>query len=347
MYYQRILLERGCTTLLVMLSAMTTLQGAELALRSASHRTLNINPSELGGVAHYGANHTTYFLHTERGVVHRIGDNERSLTSIQLQPPPEAEGAAMFYSDIAVDATGRMFVAATWTRKPRGGGAGVLVYDAQGNYERSIVLSPRTNIRHLALDKSGNIFVLGVDPSYFKGASNLCLLVHKYGPDGKRLTAFSGCPIPPNERTESRWRDLNFEVDRGSLWLEDGKLYQVLPVSRLVRVFEPQTGMAVAEVSLRPPQSEEVGSTTTGPGIAWRVISRGHDGFLVVWSATTDSGRTSYVTAHDQSGVAIASWRNPFTVGMPVATATNGQVLVLAPERDGTVGLLRGVVETQ
>lgn len=329
--------------------AVSTSLAAELTIREISHRPLNIRPADLGGVVQYGANRKTYFLHTGHGVVHRIGDDEESLVRVPLQSPPESADAELSYSDIAINTEGHMFVAATWTRKPNGGGAGVLVYDRDGHYERTIVLSPRTNIRHLAIDASGNMFVLGIDPGYFKGVTNLCLLIHKYTPDGNRVTAFSGCPIPQGDRTATgpQWEQLSFEVDRGSLWLEDGRLYHVLPASRTIRVFDPVTGLAVSEISLQPPQFEHLGITATGPGVAWRVLSRGRDGFLVVWSIPTTMGRTSLVGAHDRSGAARSGWQAPLRTGMPVASGPNGHVFVLSPQRDGTVSLLRGVIHTE
>ncbi|HYL73691.1 MAG TPA: hypothetical protein VEU96_05770 [Bryobacteraceae bacterium] len=318
---------------------------AELAIRPSSHRRLNVKPAELGGVVYYGPNRTTYFLHSQ-GVVHRIGDDDESLVRIPLQSAPEGVNSQVLYSDIAVDSKGQMFVAATWTRRPNGGGAGILVYDSDGRYQRSIVLSPRSNIRHLAIDPSGNIFVLGIDPGYFRGAGNSCFLIHKYTPDGSRVNAFSACPIPPGDRTleGGAWDLLTFEVDRGSLWLENGKLYHVLPANHVIRVFDPVTGVGIGEIPLQPPQPEALGTVAAGPSAAWRVLSRGRDGFLVVWSTPTGAGRASVVTAHDRNGAATAGQRTPSRIGMPVASAFNGHVFLLTPQPDGTVSLLRGAV---
>jgi hypothetical protein len=326
------------------LCAACALFSADLAVRPASYRQLKTTSSELGGVVHYGQNHATYFLHSS-GLVHRIGDNDETIARMRLQPPPEGANAQVLYSDIAVDSKGGMFVGATWTRQPSGGGAGVLVYDTEGRYERTIVLSPRSNMRHLAMDASGNLFVLGIDPGYFRGVSNLCLLVHKYSPDGNRVTAFSSCPIPAGDRSVQgpAWEQLSFEVDRGSLWIENGKLYHVLPSSGVIRVFDPTTGLGLGEIALRLPQSDELASLATGPSVAWRVLSRGSDGFLVVWSVPTAAGRTSVLVTHDRSGKPTGP-RSRVRTGMPVASAPNGHIFFLSPQPDGTVGLLRGLV---
>lgn len=330
----------------ILLGTAAATSAAELAIRQISHRPLNIRPADLGGVVQYGPNHATYFLHSGQGVVHRIADGEESLVRIPLQAPPESADADLLYSDLAINSEGEMFVAATWTRKGSGGGAGVLVYDRDGHYLRTVVLSPRTNIRHLAIDASGNMFVLGIDPAYFKGASNLCLLVHKYSPEGNRVTAFSGCPIAAGDRTVNgpQWDLLSFEVDRGSLWIDNGKLYHVLPSSRVIRAFDTVTGVAVGETTLQPPELDDPGTAATGPAVAWRVLPRGPDGFLVVWSVPTAMGRTSFVAAHDRSGAAKSGWHAPLRTGMPVASAPNGHVFVLNPQRDGTVSLVRGFI---
>jgi hypothetical protein len=341
-------LPRKLIVLAALFGIAGTLVAAELVISRVSHRPLNIRPADLGGVVQYGPNGSTYFLHTGRGIVHRIGDAEASLVSVPLEPAPESANAEVSFMDMAIDSRGQMFLAAIWTQKPKGGGAGVLVYDAAGHYQRTIVLKPQVSIRHLAMDAAGNLFVLGIDPAYFKGFTNLCALVHKYTPDGQRVLTFSGCPIPTGERavTGPPWEQLSFEVDRGSIWIQDGRLYQVLPAGRAVRVFDSVTGIALSETSLHPPPSDGL-TVATGPSVAWRVVPLGERGYLVVWSVPTTMGRTSFVSAHDRNGAPTTGWNAPLRVGMPVAAAPNGNAFVLAPERDGTVSLLRGTVRAE
>ena len=331
------------------LLGIVTLCAAELSLRRSAYRSLHIRPSDLGGVATYGPDSAVYFLHTGNAVVHRIADGDEAPLRIALEPAAESATAVVnLMPDLAVDPAGRMFIPAMWTRKPKGGGAGVLVYTAAGRYERTIVLAPQVNIRHLAMDAAGNMFVLAIDPDYYKSLSNLCLLIHKYAPDGRRITAFSACPIPAGDRSVGpQWEQLSFEVDRGSIWIQDGRLYHALPASRVVRVFDPTTGMALSETLLEPPPVEGVELGASRLIDAWRVLPRGQGAYLVVWSIRTGLGRNNFIAAHDRKGSPMTARISPLRAGMPIASAPNGQVFVLAPQPDGTVGLMRGVVQIE
>jgi hypothetical protein len=342
-------LHKRLTRLAAMSGMAATLCPAEFTIHRVSHYPLHIRPADLGGVVTYGPDAAVYFLHTGNAVVHRISDGDGALVRIPLEPAAESATAVVnLMADMAVDATGQMFIPAMWTRKPKGGGAGVLVYTAAGHYERTIVLAPQVNIRHLAMDPAGNIFVLGIDPSYYKGLSNLCLLIHKYAPDGTRISAFSGCPIPAGDRSLGpQWERLSFEVDRGSIWIQDGRLYHALPSSRAVRVFDPNTGIAIGETLFEPPPVEGVEISASGTSDAWRVLPRGHDAYLVVWSVRTGVGRNNFVAAHDRKGSPVTTRISPMREGMPVASASNGQVFFLAPQPDGTVTLVRGVVQIE
>jgi len=333
-----------------MLGIVGTLCASELIMQHVSHRTLNIRPTDVGGVVKRGPNGSTYFLSVTRGVVHRAGDGQESLVRIPLESPPESATARVnFMEDMAIDSAGRIFVPAIFTRTPKGGDAAVVVYDAGGHYQRTILLAPRANIRHLALDTSGNIFVLGIDPGYYRGGTNSCLLVHKYTPDGERVTAFSSCPITPGERDLSgpEWDRLSFEVDRGSIWIRNGRLYHVLPTSRVVREFDSVTGVGLSETSLQLPRTGEVSLGDIDSAVAWRVLPMGH-GYLVLWSAGTSTLRTSFLSAHDAKGVAATpASRTPLSQGIPVATDARGQLFLLSRESDGTVGLLRSAVRIE
>jgi len=342
--------------LLALLGLVGALCASEIVMNHVSHRPLNVRPENLGGVTKRGSGGSTYFMSVVRGVVHRFGDNGEPIVSFQLEPPPESASAKVdFMEDMAIDSAGRIFVPAIFSRKPRGGSAVVIVYDAGGHYQRTIVLAPRANIRHLALDASGNIFVLGIDPGYFLGATNSCLLVHKYTPDGERVTAFSGCPIAPGERPIAggpQFEQLNFEVDRGSIWVKNGRLYQVLPASRVVRVFDTVTGVGLSETSLQLPGPGEVSPSDVDSAVAWRVLPMGQHGYLVLWSgqwkAQSSMAPKRFLSAHDEKGTALtpASYA-PFSRGIPVAADVEGQIFILGPERDGTAGLSRSVVRIQ
>ena len=323
-----------------------------LKLHRLSQRTLNVRGNELGGVARRGLNRASYFFSVERHVVHRVSDDDSSLTRITLEPPPEsAKATVQMMQDIAIDSSGRMFVPAIWHFSPRGGGAGVLVYGPDGRYERTISLTPRTNVRHLALDASGYLFVLGVDPEYFRGQVTTCFLVHKYTLDGRRVSAFSACPLASGERSTSgqRWDDLNFEIDRGSLWVQAGRVYHVLPAAHVIRVFDGLTGTAIDETRLEEPRlSDALDNTRTG-AVAWRVLPVGAEDYLVLWSLKTSTGgRTRTLSAHRKDGAILGEDLQPvFQNGVPVIADETGHVSLLSLDPDGTTGFAKAEMQVQ
>src|SRR6185312_8937068 len=92
--------------------------------------------------------------------------------------PESSQGHLYFHPEITVDQNRNVYIAATWRPAPRQTSTALFVFDSNGHYARTIPLIPRIEVRHLAIDKDGNFYALGVDPDFFKWKANLCLLVH-------------------------------------------------------------------------------------------------------------------------------------------------------------------------
>jgi len=107
--------------------------------------------------------------------------------------PEAAQGHVSPQPEIAADRSGNVYIAGIWRNVSRDTFTGVFVFDASGHYSRTILTIPRVEARHIAIDRQGAIYLLGMHPAYFNRGTDLCLLIHKYGTDGKGITAFSAC----------------------------------------------------------------------------------------------------------------------------------------------------------
>ena len=212
-----------------------------------------------------------------------------------------------------MDSAGRIFVPATWRLHPRGGAAGIFVFDRTGRYQRTIPL-PQRSVRHIALGANGEVFTLGLDTNFIRGRTDSCFLLGRYTQEGKLAAAFSPCPGHGAEIAR-----LNTEIDRGSIWIKDGNLYQLMPLSRVVRVFDAKTGRWSAETTLEAP----------GLGVSelWRVLSLANGEYLAEWRDAR------VLTVHNASGRVIARAENAeLPSSVPITSDDHGAVTFLASD---------------
>jgi len=228
--------------------------------------------------------------------------------------PESSQGHLYFHPEITVDQNRNVYIAATWRPAPRQTSTALFVFDSNGHYARTIPLIPRIEVRHLAIDKDGNFYALGVDPDFFKWKANLCLLVHKYGPDGKRLTAFSACPPnlilrQPNSAVPGPGFDtLNKETSLGKVSVIGGVVYNELAVSHRVRAFD-LSGKQLLDTVLEPAAAGVTNSpdpTASSLDILRRVLPLPNNRFLSEWVHTEKSGgarqNARSIAIHDSSG---------------------------------------------
>jgi hypothetical protein len=229
------------------------------------------------------------------------------------------------------------------------------VFDSAGHYQRTVPLLYRTNVRHIALAANGDILVLGVDPNYFLQRTNSCSLLHRYTQTGDHMTSFSPCPanVRSGQTSGAAWSRLNFEVDRGSIWIKGDSLYQMMPASGTVRVFDLARGRWTAEKVLEPPSdggpAALAGYQADGP-LLWRLLPLANGQYLAQWisgsslSSGGGGGRTS-LAVHDSSGNALArgEWAS-WTSAVPIYSDDDGSVTFAVGEAAGEIHLVHGQI---
>ncbi|MCC7176742.1 MAG: hypothetical protein IT159_16220 [Bryobacterales bacterium] len=252
------------------------------------------------------------------------------VVEVGLDAFPEAQAASFnILSDIDVGGDGSIYVPIVWSEAGRIFHSGVAVWNPQGRYERTIRLDPPVEVRHIALGDNGDLFVLGMDPDHYKGLRPENFLVHKYTPSGRRLASFSQTSLrAPIAAKGGVHRDLTTEADRGKLWMQDGTLWQMQPVTRGLRAFSLD-GRLLREVRFAPP-------TETGSGTAWiwNVFKVSGDQFLVDWVLEENSPgalrRSRGVVAHDAIGRPISRLTGPLDgIDMPIACDSAGTCVVI------------------
>jgi hypothetical protein len=339
------------------------ISAADLSFQSISERAIPVAPRTLGGAFKHLANGDVYFFSNEYRSIHRLSQSDNSISRIELSGTPEdSVGSVQLMQDFAVDGNGRFFVPAIWTYKERqGGSAGVLVFDSGGHYQRTVLLQPRTEVRHIALSDSGEIYVLGIDPAYFRHSTDSCFLVHRYTSNGARLAAFSACPtdVAPERRTSGpAWEALKRETDRGSIWIKNNIFYHLLPFSHQIRTFEVGTERPLDTVDMAPPdgaelQSDVVHTSRAFPSMIWRVVQFSDGRYLAHWSlASPDSAnanrRLAVLTLHDGQGrLAVKSRQRPSFGGEPLWANEDGSVTFIVRQADGNAKLVRSAVRSE
>lgn len=341
-----------CTAACLLPAAGPSLRAAELLIEPLERQAFQLSSSSYRAYARSPAG-DLYFLSAQHMAIDRVtvpGSQVRRVPLPEIARLAATAGSFMtLQQDLSVDRGGYIYVPAIWRQAPRRNVFGVFVYDPQGSYSRTIVLSPPTEIRHLAVDAMGDLFVLGVDARYFKGEARDCFLVHKYSPDGRRLTSFSPCPAgldlrPSFGRMGPDFRRLSQDVDRGRVWVQAGQLYHLLPLFRQVRAFSLD-GRPLGEAELQPPGGPAVAGDS-----AWRVVLLSGGRFLVDWLHPEQSGgsvqNARYLCLHDAQGRALSGTTpEPWQPSLPVfADEAGAGCYFMRHVNDGTDELIRAKV---
>ena len=272
-------------------------------------------PPENVAVAVRAASGDFYFLARQSGAVYRYSGSGEFLNVFRVSSITEIS-AGQFYlqPDLAVDRTGNVYCLGLF--RPDGGQLQTvaLIFNPQGVYQKMVITTPRVEARRIAVDADGSIYLVGVDPAYFRSTATPCLLLHKYTPDGRRIAAFSECPAGLRLRGAgaSPGPDLPVlltECERGRVWIQTNSIFHALPRSHLVRQFD-SAGKLVREAVLDRPKLAPSGPPVNPPGagedLAWRVMSTRSGRFLVEWQhADVAEGRRRnqrLLSIHDVGG---------------------------------------------
>lgn len=186
--------------------------------------------------------------------------------------PVAALGQSLL-DDFAVDSLGQFYMPAVWKDASRGFHSGVLVLDADGRYQRTVDFTAPINLPHIAVDKSGNIFALGIDARYYRGLTTDTSVLHRYTPFGVQSKAFSPQAVSMGGPGDAGAR-AKHDIDRGILFIYGGQLYSVLTESRVLRVFDLE-GEPVRQVTFSPPGS--------GGDYIWHLVPLAGGTYLIHW----------------------------------------------------------------
>lgn len=220
-----------------------------------------------------------FWLAFRRKEVVRINGKTGAVEAYSLTQIPEiASGACDIIDDVQTGRSGAIYVPGV-LRLPGVQRSFVLfMVDSTGRYERMVNLHPPAEVRHVAFDDSGAVYVLGVDAAYLRRTTDQCLVVHKYDRSGNKTHSFSPAP-------DVEYLRLKDEVDRGHLWLTPDGLAHVLPCSRILRVLNPSDGNPISEIRFtlpdggRPAQIRSIVPIAGGRYLISWVLSQGSAGF--------------------------------------------------------------------
>jgi len=278
-----------------------------------------------------------YLLSSDAGSISRLGPDGEVKAILHLASITDLLGiGTQPGANFAVGPGDSVYVPLLWRPnlgKPRDTHAGLAVFSPNGSYRARIVFDPPVEIRRAAVDPLGNLYVLGMDPSFFQQELNSCYLIHKYSPDGKRLDSFSSCSQAAGLRGERTqlgpgFRRLQAEADRGQVWLTDSRVYHLLPLSRTLRIFEPE-GKLVAEVRFESPWAEWNAAQPLSIWI-WNVAPLADGNYLVEWLRSERDGaralNSRHQTIHD-SGGRVLSLPVPMVASTGTLLSGDGQGL--------------------
>jgi hypothetical protein len=254
-----------------------------------------------------------------------------------LPPLPELQqGVGQVMPDIAVDSFGVMYIPIVWRYTKENQGVGVVALHKEGSLDRLIVLKQRVEIRHVAVDANGSLYVLGVDPAYFNRRIDDCYILHKYTAQGERIASFSTCPRTARLRQPGSIvpgpgiDELMHETQRGSIWLKGDSVFQLLPYAHELRQFSLNGTLQNRLVLDLPPQGQS-------GDIPVQIFPRTDGTFVVIWlhkeiAELNTIGSGKYMALHDAASGRALTIGTPVlaTSGIPFFSDKGGRLFALA-----------------
>lgn len=291
-----------------------------------------------------------YFYSPENLTVYEVSRPGQPVRPISLAGAGGVSTTRNLVPDFATDAEGNLYIPMLWRDQPGVFHSTVLVIDASGSYKRGVELTPAVNARHLVVLGTGDLVILGSDPEFYRGTAPHDYLLHRFLVSGRRIKSFSDRALSADARAAgapgSSWEAAKEDVDQGQIFEQDNLLYQVLPRSRLVRVFD-EAGTLVRSAPLQPPA---VGGTRSDR--VWRLVVLADGRYLVHWVRSTTNGNVTrnapYLCLHDAQGVAISTaTQQPWPRSFPVFSDSAATCYFLRSLPGGGVDLIRTVLTVQ
>jgi len=306
------------------------------------------------------SNGVVYSTASERREVRSLSVRDGTVRKLRLRGLPEEINQWELGPEAAADQRGFLYVAGhgrQWSLREEAPSRlfGVSVFRPDGRYSFTIHLTPSVDVRHIVVDGTGELFVLGIDLSSLYRPAGGCLLVHKYSRRGTRLTSFSQCPAPELARSAGEQPGQLFlrrqtTVMASQLFLHEGVLYHVLFSLRIIRMFDTQ-GRLIRELHLEPPSGAPLGTSglpqpaNVGDEVV-RVVLIQEGRFLVEWAHAEQSQwgqrKVRYLGVYDGQGRALSEASpEPAASSVLLCADKTGDVYFLGTPTNGHQELLR------
>ncbi len=262
------------------------------------------------------------------------------LRRIRATGTPALTPGQVLLDDFAVDSQGTFYIPSVWRDASRAFRSGVLVFNAEGRYQRTIVFSTPVEVRHIAVDQGGDIFTLGIDSRYYRGQTTDTSVLRRFTALGDPVAAFAPQAAQPGGGGGIA-AQAKRDIDRGILLMYRGMVYNVLTSSATVRTYDGG-GHLGHEIVFRAP----AGSNDR----IWHFVPLPGGMYLIHWihpEAAGDTVRNSpYLCVHDGSGRALAEpARQPWSQSFPLSADENGNCYFLHGLSDGTAEVVTVSIE--
>ncbi len=157
----------------------------------------------------------------------------------------------------------------------------------------SVALKPPVEARSVAVGWGGALYVLGVDPGFFRGTTPDCHLITQYTAEGERIRSFSSCPVSgvtgagPTRRDGVDYEQLKLEADHGRVWLQGSHIQHLLPQTSRLRAFSAD-GSPIRAVSFEPPPA-----SPGADSVIHAMFPLGDGRFLLFWRSAFRQGNAA------------------------------------------------------
>jgi hypothetical protein len=340
-----------CSGLALLLGATTGLGGqddrvpGELIIEVEGRERIPLPEVHFSGIRQLPNGHLV-FRTADRWGIQVVDQTTGAVASHSLHSVPEGTaGSVEFGADFDVYDAGNFLIAGVWKEWKAGTNmrASVFIFTPGKGFGPRQDLGFAGRPERIAALPEGGYVVLAVDPACVRQLESECFLLHKYSSRGERAASFSAIPtgLEPSQRKVSPRETaarLRSETERGHLWVQDGQIFHILPVSRRLRVFN-KDGHLVREAVLTAPQStgllalHGLTSNLNAPQV-WRAIARPDGTLLVTWLHIENAGggqrRGEYFALHGPDGRPLTKAALPeFRPAIPFRSDSEGKVYFL------------------
>lgn len=341
-------------------AAAQRITSGRLTIRELSARSLSLAEAPVTAACRSPGG-AAYLLERPKARLHVVDPEKGTQQHFDIGAivPSFEQNQTKLISGLDIGPGETVYLPFAWRRAGTKPEFGVFILRSEGQFERLVLFRPPVEIRHIAIGEGGEIFVLGGDPDYFLGKRADCFLIHKYSAAGERISSFSPCPPGGERRRLAEFHRLRPEIEQGRLWVEDGSVFHLLPMSRRLRVHD-SSGKLLENKQFQPPSSASAfldeagaGSRATDSDVIWRIVPLSKGKYLVQWTHSDHYGggsihKVPYLALHDASGNPLSdATRPPWPRSAPAFRASGSECYFLRSATAGRLDFVRARVEVE